>query len=374
VAAAAAGVDHAEREVVYAVTRAYFTVVYAREQERVARGVVERLAAIHDTAHQQLQAGAREITAADVNRTSVYLHLAKTKQIQAAQGVERALAALKEALGLGPEACLVVPPGELPAPELRLCRGDIVAWALTRRPDLAQAGLFAEAACLEVEAQGTNHRTKMETFAAGSDIHARRVAPGGHNSEYRPGAIVPEMPTLLVGSQPERMKHAQSLHARAEAVVEEARNLIALEAEDAFLRWQEASQAVAEARSAVVAGDQLADSLTKDFTSGLKVRVEDVVNARVLASQARAQLNNFLYHQVVALADLERVTAGAFCAGLVGSTAAQPQPAPKPKESTGADELFPGEKRQSEGKPGTRYYPGKEENYPEARRVSEGPR
>ena len=40
-AAAVAALDEAERETAYAVTRCYFSVVYAREQERVARGVVE---------------------------------------------------------------------------------------------------------------------------------------------------------------------------------------------------------------------------------------------------------------------------------------------------------------------------------------------
>ena len=52
-----------------------------------------------------------------------------------------------------------------------------------------------------------------------------------------------------------------------------------------------------------------------------KLRVEDVVNARaVLASTARAQYNEYLYQQVVALADLERITGGAFNPGLADAT------------------------------------------------------
>ncbi len=53
----------------------------------------------------------------------------------------------------------------------------------------------------------------------------------------------------------------------------------------------------------------MADDLTKDYTAGLKVRVEEVVSARVLASQARSEYNQFLYKQIIALADLERITA-----------------------------------------------------------------
>ena len=50
VAIAAANLDLADHETRYSVTRAYFSVLYAREQERVARSVVERLTAIHAAA------------------------------------------------------------------------------------------------------------------------------------------------------------------------------------------------------------------------------------------------------------------------------------------------------------------------------------
>jgi outer membrane protein TolC len=113
------------------------------------------------------------------------------------------------------------------------------------------------------------------------------------------------------------MHHAESLHARAQAVLEESRNLIGLEAENAYFRWQEASEQVAEGRQATEAGDKLAEGLNTDFVSGLKVRIDEVVNARVLASQARSQYNEFLYHRLLAVAELQRVTAGGFCAGLV---------------------------------------------------------
>jgi hypothetical protein len=317
ITAASAAVDQMERETVYAVTRTYFTVLYAREQERVARSVVERLSTLHDVAKRQLDAGAANVTDPDVKRTKVYLNIAKTKQTQAAQGVKRALVALKEAIGLAPDAPLEVPDEPLPTPSAQPSEDEVVGGALARRGELIRAGIFAEVTCLEIEAQGTSIHPKMATFAAGSDIHALQVPQEAHNTEYRPGALPPEMPTLLVGSRPERMERARALHMRAVAVVEVTRNLIALEAADAFLRWEQAAQQVADARAAIETAEQLAKDLTKDFTAGARVKVEDVVNARVLAAQARSQYNEFLYRQILALADLERVTAGAFCAGLV---------------------------------------------------------
>ncbi len=328
VTAAAAGLDGAERDVVYAVTRTYFTVIYARQQEQVARGVVERLTATQRAAKEALDAGARDVTAADAQRATVYLHLAQTRRIQATEGAKRALAALKEAVGLAPGVCLDVPPGQLPEPTVRPCLGDVVAAALARRGDLARAGIFAEVAGLEVEAQGIGCRRRKPTFAAGADIHAAQVPQGMSNTEYRPGAVPPEMPTLLIGTPPDRVQRACSLSARAGAVTEVTRNLIALEAEDAFLRWEEAAEQARAAREGAETGAKMADALSRDLTSGLRVRVEDVINANVLASQARSQYNEYLYHEILALADLERVTAGAFCAGLPGAPAPRAAQAP----------------------------------------------
>jgi outer membrane protein TolC len=317
VAAAAAALEQAEHETVYAVTRTYFTVLFAREQEKVARGVVERLTAINEVARGALQSGARNVTSNDVNRTSVYLRLAQAQQHKAGQGVKRALAALREAVGVGPDCRFDVAQGTLPKLNVHLSLDDIVAKALSRRGELAQASLFAQTTCLEVEAQGTGIHRRMETFAAGADIHSRPVPLGEHNEDYRPGGLLPEMPDLLVGCRPERVRHARSLNARAESVTETSRNLIALEAEDAYLRWEEAALEVPAAKEAVDAGEQLADDLSKDFTSGLKAKPEDVVNARVLAATARSRYNEYLFHEIIALADIERITAGGVCSGLV---------------------------------------------------------
>jgi outer membrane protein TolC len=346
VLSAAAGLDQAERETVYAVTRTYYTVLYAREQQAVARGIVERLQATREAAQQALESGARDVTTADVNRTLVYQRLAQTQQTQAAQGVKRALAALREAVGLGPGVALEVPSIPLPEPDITPSLDAIIHATLSRRGELAQASLFVQIACLELEAQASHaHKRKMETFAPGTDIHSVQIPQWIHNSDYRPGAVPPEMPALLVGTQPERVKHAQSLQARAQTVLETTRNLIALEAEDAFLRWEEESRKASQAREATSAGDKLADDLRKDFTSGQKVRVEDVVTAQVMASQARSQYNEFLYRQILTLADLERITAGGFCAGLValvervqknkedGSGDRATQEAPQPRKS-----------------------------------------
>jgi outer membrane protein TolC len=298
------------------VSRTYLTVVLAREQERVARSAVERLNAIMEAAQKALDAGVRDATAADVQRSLVYLRLAEAKRIQATQGVERSRIALREAVGFGPECSVNIPPGNLPEAPAVPSREAAVAAALARRGELAQANLIAQIAGIEVGAQSTSMLQQMPTFAAGLDLHSTQVPQGSNGTDYHPGGLLPEMPTLLIGTRPERVRQARDYAARAETLVETARNLVALEAEDAFLRWQEAAQQSRKAREAAEAGDKLADDLRKDFAAGLKVKVEEMIAARVLAAQARADHNEFHYRELVALADLERATAGGFYLGL----------------------------------------------------------
>lgn len=314
--AAVAGLNQAEQETSYAVTRTYYTVLYAREQEALTRKVVERLTAVLEATKQGLEAGARDVTSSDVSRTIVYLKLAETRRIQATQGVKRATIALREAIGLGAETTLEIPAGELVEPVAQPNRQEIVAAALKCRGDLIQATVFAQVAALEVQAQATSRAQRMQTFASGSDIHSTQVPEGSNGAEYRPGAKLPEMPGMLVGSRAERMKHAETLSARAATVVATTKNLITLEAEDAFLRWEEASSQARLAKEAAEAGEKLADDYRKDFAAGLKVKVEEVISSRVLASQARSEYNTYVHKQIIALADLERITAGTFKAGL----------------------------------------------------------
>jgi outer membrane protein TolC len=329
VTAAAAALEQAQRETIYAVTRTYISVLYARDQERVARAVVERLSATRDAAQKALDAGARDATATDVNRATVYLRLADSRLVQASQGVKRALAALKEAVGLGTEATLEVRAGGLPEVDLRPSRDEVLAGAVSRRPEIVRATIFAEVTCLEAEAQATSHHKQKETFASGSDIHATQVPQSEQNTQYRPGGVPPEMPTQLAGSRSERVRRAQSFHERALAMITATRNLVSLEADDAFLRWEEAALQTKAAREAADTGESLARDLNRDFTAGLKVKVEEVINAWVLASQARAQYNEALSKQLIALADLERVSAGAFNARFAELFAARSTTPPK---------------------------------------------
>jgi outer membrane protein TolC len=318
---ATAGLHQAEWETVYAVTRMYLAVLHAHTQEKLAQEVAANHQDVEKISRPLTSDPNSGITESHVNNAVIHLGLTQSRQIEARQGSRRALAALREAIGLGPDCCIQVVGNGVPFVPQNLCCGDLVGLALGRRGELVQANAAADVVSLEVDAQGTIHLLTARTFAAGTDVHARPVPQGASNGEYRPGAISLEMPTLLVGSRSCRVERARDLSARAAAVVDKTRNLIALEVEDQFLKWQQAADKVRQLKQTAAAAAALADSLQRRLRDVGRGPLDDVVRTRGLQYETQAQYNDAVYQHALALAALERATAGGFCAGFgIGST------------------------------------------------------
>jgi outer membrane protein TolC len=314
---AAARLQQAERETTYAVTRTYFAILFARDQKKVANKVVTELNDALENAKRLVKGGAKKPTQNDVERTEVYLGLAQLKMEEAETGSARALAGLREAMGVGPDYVFQIAGEQLPEPTVKVNKQEIIGLALSRRAELTQANLSAQVANLEIDAQGRSRKKQLRTFATGSDIHANPIPQGIMDDEYRPGAVGLEMPPSLAGKKRDRQERAEDLSARAAAVVDKARNLVTLEAEDAFLKWQQNSTNAARAHGAADRGDKLAERIREDFKAlGEAVDYKEVLEAVVLASQARSQFNEAKFKLIVALAALERITGGGFPAGL----------------------------------------------------------
>jgi outer membrane protein TolC len=307
-----------EGDTLHAVTYTYLSALYARQQLAVADEALANLKSLQEIIKQAVDDGTRkDVSTRHVDQIDVYLLVAKSRREEAVHGHERALSGLREAMGVGPEFPLRLADANLPQPKTAVEREQIVAAALARRGEVAQAALAAEVTCLEVDAQAASCRLKSDTFAAGSDIHVDVLPAGVHDEVYKPGATGPEMPTLLAGFKSDRVEQARTYSARAEAVAEKTRGLIALEAEQAYLHWLEANRKAPPAREAAAAAEKLHKGLRDKFDPRVpKVTPDELINAGVLATQLRLQANQAAFQELLGLAALERVTGGGFCAGL----------------------------------------------------------
>jgi outer membrane protein TolC len=319
----------AESDTRYAVTRNYLTALYAQEQLKIATAALDKspdavsslyyLKAVLEKPYK----GAEEDLRKDVkkwhlDRLDVLIQVTQGRRAEAQQGVFRALAALREAIGLDLDCPLAVDlEAKLPTFDAVPPREQIVALALDRRGEILQSSAGIEVTTLEIDAQKRLHGLRGQTFASGSDLHSEPVPQGFANGDYRPGAITIEMPGQLIGHKSDRIEQVEALQGRAVAVADKTRHLVTLEAEDAYYKWEQAKQQAAAyeeaARNAVAAADEVLKKFNvKDEKSA---SVNDLIEARVRATQIQVLANEARYHVRAALAALERVTAGGFQPG-----------------------------------------------------------
>jgi hypothetical protein len=116
------------------------------------------------------------------------------------------------------------------------------------------------------------------------------------------------MPTQLAGKRETRKATALVYASRADAAAAQARSLVGLEAENAYWRFVEATRNVKAEREAAAAARRLNARMRE--AAGVPENRDDMLINEVTVGRALASLNEALYDQISALANLERTTAG----------------------------------------------------------------
>lgn len=305
-----AALTKAEWETIYAITRNYFTVIYAQKQLSLLNEVINNLKPVQDLTRQRSKFDP-DFPEINVDTMDITIGIYSSKRAVAEQGIERALAALREALGLPPGCRLVLAQDNLPPIVSHLNKKPLIGMALAQRGEMIQASVASEIVALEVNAQNAIRNLVAQTFAAGADIHAQPVPQGHANGEYRPWAVGIEMPTTFVGCRNDRVQRAMELSARAAAVVDKTRNLIVLETEDAYLKWKQASRQASQLATLTAKAKKVFNK-TKASYELAKAKIDELLRAQGAYAQVQAEYNEALYQQALALAALERITAGGY--------------------------------------------------------------
>jgi outer membrane protein TolC len=314
-----AALSQAEWDTRHDVAFTYLAAVYAQEQLSVADQGVADLQSVRELLMEIINdpQGRKDVSQRNVDQVDVLMLVAKGRREEAVEGVERALSALREAMGVGCDFQLKVADTRLPRINPTVCKEQVVALAVARRGEMIEAGTAAQVTGLEIAAQRATFSPTSKTFAMGSDLHVMPVPQGSHDDPYKPGAIPIEMPPTINGHRRDRVEQARFYHERAEAVVAKTHNLITLEAEQAYLRWLEASKKLTPFEDAATKASKVnLDIRTKFDPRVPKITVDELMNAGVLATQTRLQANQTRYQMLQALAAVERVTAGGFDARL----------------------------------------------------------
>ncbi|MGH7172675.1 MAG: TolC family protein, partial [Gemmataceae bacterium] len=321
---AQAGIVQAEAETLHGVSAGYLGALYAAQQLRLTNdpkeGIRLRLKDLQAFVNNLQQKKQRRDAwlPQHANLVRSFLQTLDGRMQEAEQGKLRALSAIREAMGMGPDFVLVLPERDLPCPRVQPPPlNELVALALARRGEMIQAVAFAEVVCLETDAQATSCRPNMRTFASGSDIHAKPIPSGdGGGVNFRPSIVGPEMPPSLTGSRDARVRQAHDYHERAQALTAKTRNLIVLEVEDLYRRWIDKSEKAAHLEKAYREAKTFSDSLKPAFnlqmSGSYPKTVDEILNAGLITTRLQLEWKEAHYQELLALAALERATAGGF--------------------------------------------------------------
>jgi outer membrane protein TolC len=304
-----AEIQKALEENKYDIIRMYYTFVYARQQEILVGNLVDQLEIYYGVSKELVNQPGSKITRFTLYGMRVSINEVKKLRVTARSGQSAALAALKEAMGV--EQCFDFIPRdtELPIMGGTVTEEQVLACAIGRRPEIAMAAAGVDAFRLEVQAQNAiRFRQKVNTLAIGSDLHARFI-PGPHrNGDYRPGALSPEMPTTLIGSRESRVARACEISNRQEMLYDKTRDLVVLEALNAFHNWQACTEQLRMARNRFDEGLKIAKDAKETLpTTG---DYEPLIRLQALAGKDQADYVTAVYEHIKALATLERVTSG----------------------------------------------------------------
>ena len=321
VCAAQADLQQGEHDTVYSVVWTYYAAVYAKEQFKALNDLIDKLDGDREFIANAVSDPNRDIKPDQIDDLTlktieVAIAQAKEKRVVAAKGYSRAIAGLREAIGNCPDVLFDVADTLLPDVVTKLTEEQVVEYALCRRGEVVMAVLAADAGHLEIDAQDSvKFRMRTGTFASASDIHSKQVPQGSREGDYRPEAIPPEMPTTLVGSRENRVERATFLSQRADAVLVKTKGLVVLEARNGYIRWQEANERVVLLKEASEKASKVASDRER-VRHALPDEMLKVANMERLAySQGElirliTSYNEVHYQQVVALAAIERITAG----------------------------------------------------------------
>lgn len=335
---AAGEYQRVHNELVEDTIRLYYTAVYAQQQKAIADEVVEQLQDLIEILENIIKKATTPdelggLTTEKVLTVKIGLREAKQLQATAIVGRKRAKAALRQLMHVEPDFAFRLKDKELPvmAQMAEVTREKVVQLALARRPELALAAAGVDIFRLEVYAQSRiPFRRVVPTFASGADLHSRDVPQAQRGKEYRPGGIIPEMPTQLVGSKYDRVARALDFSHKAEAMYDNVRSLITLEAENGYLEFELASEKVRLAKEKNDLALELLKLARKNIPLA-KTGREQIYQVEVLAAKAQADYVEAVYQHLLALAALERITAGGITPAFPGRALPSSSPAaPKP--------------------------------------------
>jgi len=315
-----AGLRQEIRDTSYGVARAYYLVIYSKQQMLLTEHILTILSKNIKALEFKMVLKKTPADESSLLKLKLGYAEAKDKSSLAFTGYARAKALLIEEVG-GRKKVGLLEPNEKEFPNYKLLSlltpafiDEMVDKAVDVREEVVKSSKASEILSLEVAAQKTaRFNPKFRTFASGSDLHYIPIGVQGRGENFSPESITIEMPSTLVGKKVDRVARAQSFADRGAAVEESTRNLIRLEVRNAFQLLLETRNRYEELKKVEPELNKIINELLEN---PIKFMTPEDAQTFERAGRMLGSFNQAKFAGVDNLADLERITSGVFSVGL----------------------------------------------------------
>lgn len=289
-----------DQDLVSSVRQAFFTVIQAQNQLKIARESADRATERLTNAKKELNQGTR--AKIDVLRLDADLKSAEGNVLIAQTGLAQAKAALNVALGrqILTDVNPVNPPSETPKLQ---GEQELINRALKNRPELEALRLTKQAAHYMTEFQGAGLSPSLNL----SIQHSRYV---GKVSAFQRktstvGIIQLSIPIYDSGVTRAKVNQSKQDEVQAQIALEQAELGVSAEVHNAFVQLTNAQtrKSVAERQLDLARENYRLAVLRFDNQEGIALEVAD---ANTQLTSAQVAVNNAEYDIQIALAELER--------------------------------------------------------------------
>ncbi|MCY3768934.1 MAG: TolC family outer membrane protein [Gammaproteobacteria bacterium] len=294
---------NARHDLMLRVAERYFNILAAQDAREVAR--LEKIAIRRqmDLADERLEVGLG--TQTDFFDAKARFKQAEANEIQAQNLINSHVAALKEMIGVTPEALSPLgadAPLVLPVPD------DIHAWvdkALAQNVPLRVQSLNSEIALIEMDRQKSMTRPTVSLGAEYRWQDSNVMSASPDDSTTTSVGLTVRYPLYHGGGIQLLTRQAGVLYNRENRLLEQARRLASSQTTSAFLDVTSSVSQVEALFEAIAAGESALEAKEEGFRAGLTTNL-DVLDAQRDLSISRTNYLRARYNYILSVLHLER--------------------------------------------------------------------
>jgi outer membrane protein TolC len=250
-----------------------------------------------------------------VTRASAVRELAESQLIEFQRSLDLAWAGLRTAMGGGPQFPFDIADERLEFRAISLDLSNLVALALSQRPEIRKARLALRNAELEQKLAKAQYCPDVGLFGSYITIHDNANYLNPTNPDIFAGGLQAGVPLFAGGRRVAELRKAEWQAVQARDYIRLLEQTITLEVQKAYLEYKEMAERVPLDADAVRDATETLRLYDSQFAIGDIERkdypkhFENLITTRLLLSTAQVGYNQHLYAYSLALANLDFVTA-----------------------------------------------------------------